>query len=301
MNPAAPLARRRWREAPDPCAAGGFSLPEGERFKVATSDGAVLDGMVAGSGPTAVLVHCWTGNRESWVPVAARLVARGRRVVLYDQRGHGASTLGTLPPTVDQLATDLAAVLEATRADLDHAGSGGAVVAGHSLGGMVAQRLAAGHPSIPLAGLVLVATGAARLARGALAPVTPWAVASPRVERVLAGAAGPALMRRCVGRRPCLAHMVATRDAFVATPAITRAAVLRSIRALDLRAQLASVSVPTTVVVGGRDRLTPSRFGRTIARAVPGARLVEVADAGHMLPLEAPDILADLIALEETR
>jgi pimeloyl-ACP methyl ester carboxylesterase len=89
--------------------------------------------------------------------------------------------------------------------------------------------------------------------------------------------------------------MIAIRDAFVVTPASTRAAVLRSIRALDLRAQLPALSVPTTVVVGGRDRLTPPRLGRTIARAVPGARLVEVADGGHMLPLEAPDLLADLI------
>lgn len=157
-------------------------------------------------------------------------------------------------------------------------------------------RAALGPSPIPRRGLVLVATGAARLARGPLGPITPWAVASPRVERVLAGPAGPALMRRCVGRRPCLAHMIATCDAFVATPATTRAAVLRSSRTLDLRTQLPSLSVPATVVVGGRDRLTPPRFGRAIAEAVPGARLVEVPDAGHMLPLEAPDTLADLIA-----
>ncbi|HEY3240716.1 MAG TPA: alpha/beta fold hydrolase, partial [Acidimicrobiia bacterium] len=123
MKSAAPLARRRWREAADPCAAGGFRLPDGDPFKVITADGAVLDGIVAGAGPTAVLVHCWTGHRGFWEPVAARLVARGHRVVLYDQRGHGASTNGTAPPTVDQLATDLAAVLEAT-------GSRDAVVAG---------------------------------------------------------------------------------------------------------------------------------------------------------------------------
>jgi pimeloyl-ACP methyl ester carboxylesterase len=197
-------------------------------------------------------------------------------------------------------------VLEATKAirpdlgpGLPDRGQEEVVVAGHSLGGMVAQRLATGRPGTPLAGLVLVATGAARLGRTALGPLAPWAAANPRIERLLAGAAGPALMRPCVGRRPCLAHLVATRDAFVATPATIRQAVLRSIRALDLRAQLPALSVPTTVVVGGRDRLTPPRLGRTVAKAVPGARLVEVADAGHMLPLEAPDLLADLIAAAE--
>jgi pimeloyl-ACP methyl ester carboxylesterase len=50
------------------------------------------------------------------------------------------------------------------------------------------------------------------------------------------------------------------------------------------------------VVVGTRDLLTPPRLGRGIAAAVPGARLVEVPGAGHMLPYEEPDLLADIIA-----
>ena len=55
------------------------------------------------------------------------------------------------------------------------------------------------------------------------------------------------------------------------------------------------MAVPTTVVVGSRDLLTPPRLGRALAAAIPGARLVELPGAGHMLPYEEPDRLAEII------
>jgi pimeloyl-ACP methyl ester carboxylesterase len=103
-------------------------------------------------------------------------------------------------------------------------------------------------------------------------------------------------MRATVGRRPRLDHLLATRDSFLATPADVRLAFFRAMRSMDLRADLGSVAVRTTVVMGRRDLMTPPRLSRLIATTVPGARLVEVADAGHMLPLEEPDLLTDLIA-----
>ena len=69
---------------------------------------------------------------------------------------------------------------------------------------------------------------------------------------------------------------------------------------MDFRAGLASVAVPTTVVVGSRDVLTPPRLGRALAAAIPGARLVELPGAGHMLPYEEPDRLAEIICSAPT-
>jgi pimeloyl-ACP methyl ester carboxylesterase len=286
------LALRRWRSALDPCQTEGAELPPGEAFKVETGDGAVLDGVVVGEGPTVVLSHGWTGNRSMWIPVAARLVKRGRRVVLYDQRGHGESTLGPEAPTIPQLGADLRAVLEAVDAR-------DAVVAGHSMGGMAAQVLAIDHPEVVAErvwALVLVATGAARVVRRSLVGPGGLTLANPLVERLLLGAAGPLFLRASVGRRPRLGHLLATRDCFVATPAEVRLAFFRAMQSMDLRAGLASVRVPTTVVVGRRDLLTRPRLGRVIATTVSGARLVEIPDAGHLLPFEEPDLIADLIA-----
>jgi non-heme chloroperoxidase len=288
---AAALTGRRWRAAEDPSAGTALDLDGAREFKIERPDGAVIDGIVVGSGPPVVLSHCWTGSRATWEPVAARLVAAGRRVVLYDQRGHGASTLGPDAPTVEILGGDLAAVLKA--ADVRDA-----VLAGHSMGGMAIQALAISRPDVlaeRVRALVLAGTAGFGVAGGPLSAATRFATGNRRIDRLMAGRFGPALSRGAVGRRACRAHLVATRDAYLSLPTDVRRQFLIALQAMDNRAGLASVGVPTTVVVGRRDLLTPPRLSRGLAAAIPGARLVELPGAGHMLPYEEPDRLAEII------
>ena len=119
-------------------------------------------GTSTGDGPDApvvVLPHCWGCSHEIWLPVARRLREQGFRVVLYDQRGHGASTRGTAPLTIETLAHDLTAVLDAT--DVHDA-----VLAGHSMGGMTIMSLATHRPDVlkeRAKATVLVATAATSL------------------------------------------------------------------------------------------------------------------------------------------
>jgi len=293
---AAVVTGRRWRAAEDPCAGTVLDLRGALTFKIERPDGAVLDCVAVGpeggaASGEVVLSHCWTGSRAGWEAVAARLVAAGRRVVLYDQRGHGASTLGPDAPTVDVLGEDLAAVLEAVDAR-------DAVVAGHSMGGMAIQALAIARPDIVaerVRALVLAGTAGFGVAAGPLPGVLRFAAGDPRVDRLMAGRLGPALCRGTVGRRPRQAHVVATRDAYLSLPTDVRRQFLIALQDMDFRAGLASVNVPTTVVVGSRDLLTPPRLSRALAAAIPGARLVELPGAGHMLPYEEPDRLAEII------
>lgn len=290
---AAVAAGRRWRSAEDPCATTVLDQTGARPFKVERPDGAVLDGVVVGpdGGPAVVLSHCWTGSRATWEPVAARLVAAGCRVVLYDQRGHGASTMGPDAPTVEGLGDDLAAVLETVDAR-------GAVLAGHSMGGMTLQALAVNRPDViaeRVRALVLAGTAGFGVAAGPFSAPVRFVTGDRRLERVMAGRFGPALSRGSVGRRPRQAHLVATRDAWLSLPTDVRRQFLVALQAMDFRAGLARVTVPTTVVVGSRDLLTPPRLGRALAAAIPGARLVEVPGAGHMLPYEEPDLLAEHI------
>lgn len=289
----AAITGRRWRAADDPCATPVLDLTSAETFKVERPDGAVLHGVVVGpeDGPMVVLSHCWTGSRATWQPVAARLVSAGRRVVLYDQRGHGASTMGPDDPVVEQLGEDLAAVLESVDAR-------DAVLAGHSMGGMAIQALAVTRPDVVaerVSALVLAGTAGFGVAGGPMAGAIRYATGNRSVERLMAGRLGPALTRGAVGRKPRQGHLVATRDAFLSLPTDVRRQFLIALQAMDFRAGLASLSVPTTVVVGSRDLLTPPRQSRGLAAAIPGARLVELPGAGHMLPYEEPDRLADII------
>jgi non-heme chloroperoxidase len=285
------ITGRRWRAAEDPCTTTVFDPEGAETFKVQRPDGAVLDGVVVGDGPSVVLSHCWTGSRATWEPVAARLLAAGQRVVLYDQRGHGASTMGPDAPTVEQLGEDLAAVLEAVDAR-------NAVLAGHSMGGMAIQALAVARPDVVaerVSALVLAGTAGFGVAAGPLAGAVRFATGNRSIERLMAGRLGPALTRGTVGRNPRQAHLEATRDAFLSLPTDVRRQFLIALQSMDFRTGLASVAVPTTVVIGSRDLLTPPRLSRALAAAIPGAHLVEVPGAGHMLPYEEPDRLAEII------
>ena len=131
-----------------------------------------------------VLPHCWGCSHEIWLPVTRRLKEQGFRVVLYDQRGHGASTRGTAPLTIETLAHDLTAVLQAT--DVRNA-----VLAGHSMGGMTIMSLATHRPDVlkeRAKATVLVATAATNLVGGSAqgARVANALVASPLVTRAIA-------------------------------------------------------------------------------------------------------------------
>ena len=288
---AAVATERRWKAAHDPVLPEHLRLPEGKPLSVHTSDGATLAATVAGDGPTVVLAHGWTNGRAVWSPVAHRLVELGHQVVLYDQRGHGESTVGADGYTIARLGADLREVLEAVDAH-------DAVVVGHSMGGMTIQAFAARHPddlAARVRAVVLVSTASHGLGNPRAARAAEAVLGSRHLDRAMRSRAGHALVRGAVGRTVRHRHLVLTRDLFVGTPAETRVGFFSAIQAMDLRDDLASVTVPATVLVGTRDRLTPPALGQALADQL-GVPLVRFLDAGHMLPLEEPDEVARVIA-----
>lgn len=287
-------ARRRNRQICDPCGPAGFALPDGTHSVVRTSDGAELAVFTTGPsrGPTVVLAHCWTGTKETWAPVTRRLVRLGHRVVLYDQRGHGASGFGAGLGGIDTLGDDLAAVLE-------HVDARHAVLAGHSMGGMAVQACIARHrPQLDerVAAVVLVATAARVLGRPMPAVVAERALGDASPAWTRRGRPGALLARRALGRVAVPAHAAFVRDTLDATPGPVRVSCLLAMARMDLRPGSAGAGVPATVLVGSRDLLTPPPRARALCRAWPAATLEVLPGAGHMLPLEEPDRIVETIA-----
>jgi non-heme chloroperoxidase len=297
VRAAATAAVRRWSRAADPTNGEPLGVPDGEEVVVRAADGAELSTIVIGGSAerpaTFVLSHCWTGDRRIWGPVAQRLAADGSRVVLYDQRGHGGSTVGHEGLTISALGSDLRAVLE-------HLDIRDAVVAGHSMGGMATQAFATEHGNVlreRVRGLGLVSTACGELDRGRMQ--------TRMAARVLGGTAlhrllgsrrfGPIFVRGSVGKTAALSHLEAVRDTFVATPPGSRAGFFEAMAAMDLSPHLREVDLPAVVVVGTRDQLTPVSHARRLAELLPAGRLEVLPDAGHMLPCEEPDRLAELI------
>lgn len=291
---AATVAGKRWAAGADATGGEPLRLPDGTERCVTTPDGTELSTIVAGEGErTFVLSHCWTCDRRIWGPVARHLVDRGHRVVLYDQRGHGRSTVGRDGLTIEALGDDLAAVL----ADVD---ARDAVVAGHSMGGMATQAFAVAHPDElrdRVRGIALVSTSCGQLGiDGIRGRLGGRVLGGTVVDRALANRRfGPLLVRGAVGRSPALPHLQAVIDTFSATAPATRAGFLRAISAMDFAEALEKVDVPALVVVGSHDQLTPVAHARRLAELLPNARLEVLPDAGHMLPSEAPDRLTDLL------
>ena len=275
----------------------GEGVERPDHTVVRTPDGAQLAVWdLEGGGPDApivVLPHCWGCSHEIWLPVARRLREQGSRVVLYDQRGHGASTRGTAPLTIETLAHDLTAVLEAT--DVHDA-----VLAGHSMGGMTIMSLATHRPDVlreRAKATVLVATAATRLGTGSArgAQVANALVASALVTRAMQSKNGHVFVRGAFGEKPVRSHMDLTRDLFGGCHGAVRGEFLLSMSTMDLLEGVATMEVPTTVMVGTRDALTLPKKADQIVATVPGARLVTLQNRGHMLPLEDPDAVTDEI------
>jgi 3-oxoadipate enol-lactonase len=233
-----------------------------------------------GEGRAVLLLHAFPLGLSMWAAQAEAL-SSAHRVVRFDARGFGGSPPGDGPLTMERIADDAAALL-------DQLGIERVVVAGCSMGGYAAFAFVRRHPE-RLGGLVLqdtragADTEAAKANRHALARRILTEGAPAAVEALL-----PKLLGETTHRdRPETVARV--RDWILATSPRGIANALHGLAAReDSRATLAAIRVPTLVLVGEEDVLTPPSEAEAIARAVPGARLVAVPKAGHLANLENP-------------
>lgn len=300
LNLAGRRQRRRWQANPDPLGGRIPRFPDGDYHTVTMDDGARISvvhakgaGGSAGSGPV-VLVHGLTSNIDDWGPVAERLVARGLDVVGVDLRGHGRSTLGTDRFTPLRLGHDLAAVLDAL--DLRRA-----VLAGHSMGGMTLLALATGRPEVMaerVAGLALLSTSAS-LDSIRFRLSIPVGSQIPLLVPDLLDDAVPVLgvaALSAFGERPSHFMLTQALRSFQRCPPETRRAATAGLLRFSVADQLATITVPTVVVCGTQDLVVPFGHSERIAEGIPGARLVALPGAGHLIPWERPNQVADEIA-----
>ena len=256
--------------------------------------GCCLHFTVRGEGEPALFIQGVGVHGEGWAPQVEALSPR-YRCVTFDNRGIGRSLPICGPVTVEQMAEDAVAVLDAAGV------SEPAHVVGHSLGGCVALQLALSHrPRVrSLALLCTFASG-----RHA-APMTWrmfWAGTRTRVgprawrrraflELVMPTTCLPAIDRDALAAElaPLFGHDLADQ------PPVTSAQ-LKALRAFDVVPRLDELSgLPTLVVSGQQDPIAPPAAGRGIAGAVPGARYAEIPCASHGVPLHLPDRINALL------
>ncbi|MEV0094855.1 alpha/beta hydrolase [Streptomyces sp. NPDC050738] len=279
-------------------------------LSVDSADGSRVHVEVYGpdSAPAVVLAHGWTCSTDFW-NAQIRDLADDHRVIVYDQRGHGSSPAARPGGySTDALADDLEAVLTATLAPGERA-----VLGGHSMGGMT-MMAASRRPAFRehAAAVLLCSTGSSRLvdeslvlpmragrlrtrltravlgARAPLGPVTP---VSKRILRY--GTMGPASAPAKIAECARIVH---------ACPRAVRVAWSHVLAELELDAGVRELDVPTAVIAGTADRLTPIVHARRLAAELPQSLgLVELVGMGHMTPVEAPEVVSSrLRELAET-
>ncbi|MCF3182892.1 alpha/beta hydrolase [Streptomyces polychromogenes] len=288
---------------PQHVTAGRYAPPAAGRELVAVSaDGSRLHVEVHGpdGAPAVVLSHGWTCSTAFWA-AQIRELARDHRVIAYDQRGHGRSPAAASYSTT-ALADDLVAVLETTLAPGERA-----VVAGHSMGGMTVMA-AAGRPRFTehAAAVLLCSTGSSRLvAEATVLPLRPGR-ARTRITRGLLGSPAPlgpvtpatraVLKYATMGPGSAPERVEACARIVHACPAGVRRAWSQVLAGLDLDEGVARLTVPTAVIVGRDDRLTPVVHARGLAAALPHCvGLTELTGMGHMTPIEAPEAVSSAL------
>ncbi|MFF0789448.1 alpha/beta fold hydrolase [Streptomyces spiralis] len=282
---------------------GPYAPPVPARTLTVTSaDGARLHAEVHGpeGAPAVVLAHGWTCSTAFWA-AQIRALSADHRVIAYDQRGHGRSPASATCGT-DALADDLEAVLKATLAPGEQA-----VIAGHSMGGMTVMA-ASTRPGFRehAAAVLLCSTGSSRLvARSTVVPIragrprtwltkhilgsrAPLGPVTPLALRILKyGTMGPGSSPEMVQACARIVH---------ACPRTARHAWSQVLETLDLDRGVRELRVPTEIVAGTADRLTPPVHARELADALPEcAGLTELPGIGHMTPVEAPDLVTGKI------
>ncbi len=263
------------------------------RPEYATVAGTTIAWAAVGQGPSILLLNGTASPMNEWDPAFLGALARGHRVIVFDYPGLGLSGAAPGPWRFERAADWVAALL-------DEIAPGESVdVLGWSMGGFIAQRLAVQHPD--------------RIRRLVLAGTNPGGdatVLGPRwVQAADSSGADDAYLRtnypadgRAAGER-FLSRLDRALDSGrypeESVPSRTRRAMVRAedpwLRSNTNLRELASVTIPTLVITGADDVITPPANSRAIARALPAADLRLVPDAGHSFLFQQPVRMARVI------
>jgi 3-oxoadipate enol-lactonase len=227
----------------------------------------------AEDAPVVVLSNSLGATRGMWDPQVPVLAER-YRVVTYDTRGHGDSPAPPGPYSLEDLVDDLVALLDEVGAERAH-------VAGLSLGGMTAMRLAAREPE--------------RVHRLAVLCTSAKPDPQPFLDRAVAVRSGgtaplaPTVASRWVTPPFAAQHpdLVARLEAMIAgSDDEGYAACCEVVAAVDLREDLGRITAPTLVVSGAEDVALPPPHQQAIVDGIPGAELLTVSPGAHLANLE---------------
>ncbi|MEJ6709861.1 MAG: 3-oxoadipate enol-lactonase [Amylibacter sp.] len=251
--------------------------------RIVTTNAAALHCQIDGpaDGPVVVFSNSLGTDFRIWDAVVADL-AKDHRVLRYDKRGHGLSDDPDNGWAMGELVGDIAALM-------DHFGLKDAAIVGLSVGGLIAQGLAAERPD--LVRLMVLADTAARIGNDDM-----WNDRIAQVNTDGLGAMADGILERWFA--PDFhsdANFAMWRNMLVRTTDLGYARVSAAIRDTDLKVSTSRLTLPTMAIVGDRDGATPPDLVRETAELIDGALFEVIRGAGHLPCVEKPDVFTGLL------
>lgn len=232
-----------------------------------------LNVSIDGDGPPLIFVHGYTTTSNFWWHQIPDLAKR-YRTVRFDLRGHGDSGKPDgISYTIEAFATDLLEVMDAI--DIDRA-----IIFGLSMGGAVVMQFALDHPE-RVAGLGLIGTTA-----HGLGPMVRADNVLSRIKEIGTAAASKEVITHSFSRHTDSAIVEWAQREVIKTPRHVAEPAILSLDGFDVREEIGNLSVPTLIIVGEEDEITPVASSKFLHNAIPGSELHIIPKAAHFPMLE---------------
>lgn len=237
---------------------------------------------VAGEGPLLIFLHGVGGERRNWRQQVATFGARFTAIAI-DLRGYGDSEDYDAPLSFTDFADDVVRVIE-------HFGHRTAHICGLSMGGRIALDLVRRYPERVLS-LTLADTSAGSKETQDPARVEAFLAArrKPLLDGQTPAQLAPVLVETLVGPNATAEQRAELVASLAALHADSYLKTLEAVTRFTDFPDFPDIAVPVQVITGSEDRIAPPHIARTMADAIPGARFAEIAGAGHISNIEAPD------------
>src|ERR1700694_3895207 len=230
--------------------------------------------------PPLVFLHGIGGAARAWRGQLDFFAGRFHAIA-WDMPGYGGSA-----PLAKR---SIAALADALQDFLQQIGAAKPILVGHSIGGMIVQKLLAKHPHI--AGGVVLAQTSPAVGK----PDGDWQKAfiearlGPLDRGETLASLAPSLVKELVGDDPDRGGIELARDCMASVPEATYRATMLALMGFDLRNALENIAVPTLVLSGSKDNNAPAPMMARMASYIPSAKYVELEGVGHLANLERPD------------
>ncbi|MEM1219367.1 MAG: alpha/beta hydrolase [Bacteroidota bacterium] len=266
----------------------------GKTEMVTMPDGTQIRTIISGTGKTTVLLaHGYGFNHLEWNIIVERLNQLGYRTIVFDQRGHGQSTIGQKGISSSAMASDYKNLVE--HFDLKEA-----ILVGHSMGGFLSMKFLLDYPELQpqrIKACVLMATFAGDVGRNNFQNrlQIPLIKSGLLVRMIQWKPIGVQFGKSLIGKNPDPEIIRSILEIFPQQDHIKLTPILQALTDENYYGRLYEISIPCTVVIVDQDATTPPFHSDDLVEKIPNSTRIDLKGKGHCLNVEAPEEIVQAI------